>query len=190
MVRDSFAADQLALLDGVEHKVLADASNPIVVAALRTPSPLASEVTANLNSIGLMLPSTPLHECLARSTGQPLVVTSGNLEGQPLVFDVATAIQELPQTADLCLHHDRPILRPIDDSVVRVIAGRPTTVRLARGLAPLPLALDSDLPILALGGHQKAAIALSSGVQAVLGPHVGETVPSCVPREARDRLLR
>ncbi len=99
--------------------------------------------------------------------------TSGNREGQPLAFELNADKQELLDIADVWLDHDRPIARPIDDSVVRVIAGRSATVRLARGLAPLPLELMAD-PMLALGGHQKAAIALSNGAQSVLGPHVGD----------------
>jgi hydrogenase maturation protein HypF len=87
--------------------------------------------------------------------------------------------------ADVWLSHDREIIRPIDDSVVRVIAGRRATVRLARGLAPLPLDLPTIPPMMALGGHMKAAIAWSNGMQSVLGPHIGdlETLP------ARERYL-
>ena len=120
-----------------------------------------------------MLPTTPLHFHLACRANKPLVVTSGNLEGEPLAFDAESMHRDLRDVADAWLDHDRPIFRPIDDSVVRVIAGRTATIRLARGLAPLPLEL-STRPILALGGHQKAAIALSNGAQAVLGPHVGD----------------
>jgi hydrogenase maturation protein HypF len=121
-----------------------------------------------------MLPTTPLHWLLLRKCRRPLVVTSGNLEGEPLVFRHDEAVCRLRDVADLWLEHDRPILRPIDDGVVRLIAGRTATIRLARGYAPLPLALDVREPALALGGHQKVALALTNGTQAVLGPHVGD----------------
>jgi hydrogenase maturation protein HypF len=84
----------------------------------------------------------------------------------------------LAGTVDFFLHHDRPIVRPIDDSVVRIIAGRAVTIRLARGIAPLllelPAALRSGRHLLAVGGQQKGAIALFNGCQAHLGPHVGD----------------
>jgi hydrogenase maturation protein HypF len=74
----------------------------------------------------------------------------------------------LDSIADVWLEHDRPIRRPIDDSVVRVMAGRPVMIRLARGHAPLPLAMESEQPIL------ETSIALSNAAQAVLGPHIGD----------------
>ncbi len=173
MVANLAAADRLAVLGDAERQSLASPANPIVVVGLKQPSPLAAEVNESLDTIGIMLPTTPLHHELASRLGRPLVVTSGNLEGNPLAYDNAAAPRELAGVADAWLDHDRPIVRPIDDSVVRVIAGQAATIRLARGLAPLPLPLQTR-PMLALGGHQKAAIAISNGYQSVLGPHVGD----------------
>ena len=174
MVADRAAAERLAVVDDVERSALAAPENPIVVLRSRAGANLAPSVSDSLDTIGLMLPATPLHDRLARATGRPLVVTSGNVEGEPLAFDLDAAQRELSNVADVWLHHDRPIVRPIDDSVVRVVAGRAATVRLARGLAPLSLNLETRHRVVALGGHQKAAIALTGGAQAVLGPHVGD----------------
>lgn len=173
MVANLEAAEQLAILNDQERRTLASAANSIVILKSRCALSVAAEVTAGFNTIGLMLPTTPLHDQLVRGLDAPLVVTSGNIEGDPLAFDAEAAAGELRRVADLWLDHDRPIARPIDDSVVRIVAGRAMTVRLARGLAPLPLNL-STRPMLALGGHQKAAIALSNGAQCILGPHVGD----------------
>ncbi|MEX0679495.1 MAG: carbamoyltransferase HypF [Pirellulales bacterium] len=173
MVADLEAARRLAIIEHRERQSLSSPANPIVVVKSRNPSGVAKEVTEGLDTVGVMLPGTPLHFELALRFDRPLVVTSGNLEGDPLAFEDGAAQRELQGVADVCLDHDRPIIRPIDDSVVRLIAGRPATVRLARGLAPLPLDLKTR-PMLALGGHQKAAIALSNGAQSVLGPHVGD----------------
>jgi hydrogenase maturation protein HypF len=122
-----------------------------------------------------MLPTTPLHDLIAREFGRPLVCTSANLEGEPLEYEPDASQQRLAGIADLWLHHDRPIERPIDDSVVRVIHGRPVTIRLGRGLAPLSLDLAFSKPVLALGGHMKVAAAWSNGSQSVLGPHIDMT---------------
>lgn len=168
------SAQRLAFLDHQEQQALSDPANPIVLVRARSDSSLAPSVHPHLDTVGLMLPSTPLHALLARDVGRPLVCTSGNREGEPLEYQIERAEQNLTGICDLWLHHNRGIARPIDDSVVRVIAGRPVTIRLARGLAPLALDLPSTEPMLAAGGFQKASTAWSNGVQAVLGPHIGD----------------
>lgn len=167
-------ADQIAHVDETERRLLRDSSNPIVLLKSSGSAGIAPSVHPDLDSIGILLPTTALHDRLAREFGRPLVCTSGNVEGEPLEFDVESAERTLAPIADLWLHHDRTIERPIDDSVVRVIAGRPVTLRLARGLAPLPLDLPPGPPLVALGGHQKSAIAWCNGAQCALGPHIGD----------------
>lgn len=185
MVESFEAAEHLAELKDLERNQFCNVSAPIVVARARPGGCLAPSVHPQLDAVGLMRPTTPLHARLAREFGRPLVCTSGNQEGDPLEYEIAAAEERLAGIADVWLHHDREIMRPIDDSVVRVIAGRPVTIRLARGLAPLALDLPAMPPTLALGGYLKSAAAWSNGSQAVLGPHVGdqETLP------ARERYL-
>jgi hydrogenase maturation protein HypF len=166
-------ARRYALIDDMESGALMDRSNPIVLLRARA-SNIAEVVRPGLNKLGLMLPSTPLHALLCDSVARPLVCTSANREGEPLEYEVDAAEVNLADIADVWLHHDRPIARPIDDSVVQVIAGRCVTFRLGRGLAPLPLALPVATPQLAVGGHMKSAIAWHNGSQAALGPHIGD----------------
>jgi hydrogenase maturation protein HypF len=135
---------------------------------------LAAIIHPDLDCVGLMLPTTPLHAILAQACGRPLVCTSANREGDPLEYDVDHASQQLKGLCDSWIHHDREIVRPIDDSVVRVIGGRHVTIRLARGLAPVVLDLPSMPPMIAVGGFLKSAAAWSNGNQCVLGPHVGD----------------
>jgi hydrogenase maturation protein HypF len=170
-------AERLALLNDEERKLLTDPSGPIVVVRRRVEASLAADVAPEFESIGLMLPTTPLHAVLCDQFSLPLVCTSGNREGEPLVYERAKVEGELAGIADAWLHHDRPISRPIDDSVVRVIAGVPCYLRLARGFAPhvlpeLPGGLEKQF--VACGGEQKGAFALWNGSQAVLGPHLGD----------------
>lgn len=170
-------AESTSVFSSLERALLQSSAAPIVVVSasnLRLPH----EVTKGLSSIGLMLPTTALHEWLTRMVG-PLVVTSGNLEGDPIGFEDHRASQSLDSLADVLIDHDRPILRPIDDSVVRAMGRQQVTLRLARGLAPLTLDLGqtitaSDRHMLAVGGHQKVAVAVSNGVQQVLSPHLGD----------------
>jgi len=174
LVPDLAAAVQIARLDDAERRALSSAANPIVLLRRRSAVALASSLHPGLNTIGVLLPTTALHDQLARAFQGPLVCTSANREGDPLEYEPGAAERNLQGLADLWVHHDRPIERPIDDSVVRVIAGRVVTFRLARGLAPLPLDLPAGRPMVALGGHQKSAFAWCNGQQCALGPHIGD----------------
>jgi hydrogenase maturation protein HypF len=117
--------------------------------------------------LGVMLPYTPLHHLLMAAVGRPIVCTSGNLSDEPMAITTEDAIERLGPIADLLLTHDRPIVRPVDDSIVRVGPGGVQVLRRARGFAPLPMELrfeDRIAPtILALGGHLKNTVALSLG---------------------------
>jgi hydrogenase maturation protein HypF len=181
MVRSLADVERLAHVGERERRLLASAENPIVLLDMLpgTPEQLAPEIAPRLSSVGLMLPTTPLHHLLLAELPFPVVATSGNRGSEPIVLDEHTAVQELAGIADAFLVHDRPILRRVDDSVVRVCGERPTMLRLARGHAPLALPAVERLaqslpPLLATGPQQKAALALWSGSQAILSPHIGD----------------
>ncbi|MCX2951500.1 carbamoyltransferase HypF [Lentzea sp. NEAU-D7] len=162
MVRDLAEARTLSAVDGEAAELLQSPAAPIVV--------LPSH-TGGLD-VGLFLPYSPLHHLLIRGLGRPLVVTSGNRSGEPIVISDEEAAAKLGPMVDGILSHDRPILERYDDSVVR--AGR--MVRRARGFAPsrLPLPVASPAPVLALGAQLKHTAALAVGDHAVLGPHTGD----------------
>jgi len=173
MVASIDDARQLAVIGPLEAATLTEATNPIVLCSAHPDSSLAASVHPGLNCVGLMLPSTPQHLLLVNEIGLPCVVTSGNVNGAPLTYRDSDRT-ELHEVADVRLEHDREIVRPIDDSVVRCIANQRVTIRAARGIAPLRLDINTEQQILAVGGHQKVALALSNGQQAVLGPHIGD----------------
>lgn len=188
MVRSLAEAEKLAVLSDIERETLVAPANPIVLAEARADrqNGLGDGIHPGLREVGLFLPTTPLHQLLLERVGRPLVVTSGNVDGDPLATGPEAAERDLAGVSDVWLHHDRPIVHPIDDSVVGVIADRPMTIRNARGLAPLPLPAVERLArqiadagqqvpaILAVGGQQKNAIALFNGQQGVLAPHLGD----------------
>ena len=95
--------------------------------------------------------------------GGPLVATSGNISGEPVLTGNEEAAKRLAPIADAFLHHDRPIVRPADDPVYRRIGGRMRPMRLGRGCAPAELTLPwrQTEPLLAVGGHMKGALALA-----------------------------
>lgn len=176
MVSTVDAAKRLAEIDDSAHTALLSDANPIVLLPAKSGSGLAVEVHPGLNTVGVMLPTSPLHWLLLRDCERPLVVTSGNLEGRPLEVTPDSAQGALRDIVDLWLHHDRPIRQALDDSVIRIIAGRAVTLRLGRGLVPLPLpiSLIDKGHLFAVGGHQKSAFAMSNGSQSILGPHIGD----------------
>ncbi len=167
---------RVARLDAAAAEALADPARPIVLVPLRQDAGLAAGIAPGLGEVGALLPYSPLHHLLARGFGAPLVATSGNVSGDPVVTDPDEAEALLGAVADGFLHHDRPIVRPADDPVLRPIAGAPRPLRLGRGTAPLELELPRALPepVLATGGHMKATIALAWERRAVVSPHVGD----------------
>ncbi|MBD3812384.1 MAG: carbamoyltransferase HypF [Betaproteobacteria bacterium] len=155
---------------------LASAQRPIVLLPKRAESGLSNLIAPGLAEIGCLLPYSPLHDLLLADFGGPLVATSGNLSGEPVLTDNLEAQTRLAHLADAFLHHDRPIVRPADDPVYRPIAGAPRPLRLGRGNAPLELGLPAALPepVLALGSHMKNTLCLAWGSRAVISPHIGE----------------
>ena len=149
------------ILDEAEARACVDPARPIVVARRRPTCPLSRGLAPGLGQLGVFLPYSPLHHLILAAFGRPLVATSGNVSGEPVITVPAEAERRLAAVADRFLHHDRPILRPADDCVVRVIAGRARPIRLGRGMAPLEIDLPEPLaePTLAVGGHLKSSIA-------------------------------
>jgi hydrogenase maturation protein HypF len=174
---DGLAAVTAAFeLDPAAREALLDPSRPIVLLPLHGATGLAAGIAPGLRDIGALLPYSPLHQLLLEAFGGPVVATSGNVSGEPVLTDAAEATARLAAVADAFLHHDRPIVRPADDSVVRVVAGRARPIRLGRGLAPLELELPNPLPypVLAAGAHLKNTVALAWGRRIVVSPHIGD----------------
>jgi hydrogenase maturation protein HypF len=167
---------QHAIPSDAEAELLASPVRPIVLVTRRPSSTLADNVAPALREIGAFLPYSPLHQLLLEGFGGPLVATSGNISGEPVLTVNEEAAQRLQHVADAFLHHDRPIIRPADDPVFRRIGGRMRPLRLGRGCAPVELTLPwrQPVPLLAVGGHMKGALALSWDDRVVVSPHIGE----------------
>jgi len=185
----------------LEAQLLKSTEAPIVL--LRKLNKGLQPLISDNDYIGVMLPYTPFHHLLMVELQAPIVATSGNLADEPICIDNQEAIASLGNIADLFLVHNRDIVQPVDDSVVRVIGDRPVILRRSRGYAPTPITKDSpqspftrgkkkilpplqgglggikpllvaDRRILALGGHLKNAIALSINNSIILSQHIGD----------------
>jgi len=165
-----------------EESLLCSPEAPIVLLHRRRApcSPLFAQVAPGNPNLGVMLPSNPLHHLLMAELRFPVVATSGNLSDEPICTDEREAIERLRGIADAFLVHNRPIVRHVDDSIVRVIAGREMVLRRSRGFAPLPIALphqpatNDHQPALAVGAHLKNSVALAVGKQVFISQHIGD----------------
>ena len=156
---------------------LAEPAAPILLLA-RAGAALPEAVAPGQPTLGWMLPYTPLHHLLLDAFGGPLVMTSGNLSGEPQVIDNDAARAKLSSFADAFLMHDRAILRRLDDGVERLLPSGPMILRRARGRVPETLALPEGFAtapnVLAVGGQMKGALCLTKGGRALLSHHLGD----------------
>lgn len=136
---------------------------------------VSAEIAPGNPFIGAMLPYTPLHYILLSLLQKPVVATSGNLSDEPIVYDNVEAFDRLGKIADYFLLHNRPILRPVDDSVVRVVADQMVVIRRARGFAPLPVPVNMTFDqVMAVGGHMKNTIAIPVNQSVITSQHIGD----------------
>jgi len=170
------AARECLQLDEITAEAIRDPARPIVLAKKRADFPLSKLLAPGLSELGVFLPYSPLHHQLLADYGKPIVATSGNISGEPVITDNQEAQERLAGVADAFLHHNRPIIRPADDPVIRPMAGAARLIRPGRGIAPLERELPEKLPqaILATGGHMKNTVALAWDKRVVVSPHVGE----------------
>jgi hydrogenase maturation protein HypF len=189
-------ARSLVQMEDAHERLLTSVARPIVLAVARVD---LSWVAPGNDSLGVMLPSTPLH-LLLFDEGAPrtLVMTSANRSSEPIAYEDADAFVRLDGIADAFLVGERPIARRVDDSVISVdrVGGRtqPFMIRRSRGYAPLPVAsLESDRPILAVGADLKNAIALVVRGEVFVSQHIGdlgEAETDRAFRETAEDLLR
>lgn len=180
------ALSKACAVSDAERRLLTAPEAPIVLVR-RADASIAAAAAPAAPWLGALLPYTPLHHLLLRELGFALVATSGNLSEEPISIDTAEALARLEGVADAFLTHDRPIVRPVEDSVVRVVGGRPLMLRRARGYAPGPIALPRAAPgLLAAGGHLKATVGLSTTGQVIVWPHIGD-LESAAGRAAHGR---
>ncbi|HEX4341202.1 MAG TPA: carbamoyltransferase HypF [Polyangiaceae bacterium] len=178
MARDLDVIRRYCVVSSDEERLLTSTEGPIVLLAMSGAASLPDVVAPGHRTLGFMLPTTPLHVLLLERLETPVVMTSGNVSDAPPVIDDDEARERLGPIADHVLSHDRLIANRIDDSVVRVLDGRPCVLRRARGYAPSPIRLPHGVedapPLLAYGGELKGTFCLLDRGNAVLSQHQGD----------------
>jgi hydrogenase maturation protein HypF len=196
LCKDVAMAHGLAVLSQHETALLSGEARPIVLVEARKESPLCAGIAPDLKHVGLLLAYAPLQHLLFESVDFPLVATSANISGEPILYQLETVLTQLCAEpialVDAVLDYNREIYNPCDDSLVQSIHGETVTLRLGRGLAPVYLPWQDRLEkkhrqsqqawsinappgaCLAVGAQQKSSLALLQDGQAVLAPYLGD----------------
>jgi hydrogenase maturation protein HypF len=181
MSRDIASVESYCIVTHDDRATLLSSRRPIVILRRRDDARVSPSIAPANNTIGVMLPYTPLHYLLfSDSPSDPsefpaLVMTSGNLSDEPIVMSNEDAWERLAPVADCFLFHNRDIYMRTDDSVVRTFAGKERVLRRSRGYVPHPVDLGMPLTeILACGGELKNTFCLTKDHYAILSQHIGD----------------
>jgi hydrogenase maturation protein HypF len=193
MVPDVAAAERFCIVSDAARVALTGIRRPIVILPRHPDSPVTAELAPGNNTLGVMLPYTPLHQLLFEDRGefQALVMTSGNLSEEPIVTSNREAAARLGKVADAFLFHNRDIHTRVDDSVVRIFENQERVLRRSRGYAPFPVALRLPVAeILACGAELKSTFCLTKDHHAFLSQHIGDLENYETLRFYQETLLR
>lgn len=187
MARDISVIEQYCTVNAQERELLTSSAAPIVLLRKKgfgngelthDYSPIAPSIAPGQNTLGFMLPYTPLHHLILKRMHRPIVLTSGNFSDEPQCIDNDEAREKLGKIADYFLFHNRDIVNRVDDSVVRVIGNQVQVIRRARGYAPTPIKLppgfDNIPPILAMGSELKNTFCILREGEAIISQHLGD----------------
>ncbi len=159
-----------------EETLVLSKEKPVVIVSRSDDGPVCEAVAPGIDRLGVFLPYTPLHCLLLEGVGRPVVATSANVSDEPIITECDELIDKLGKVIDLVLDHDREIVNANDDSVMQVVSGESSFLRMARGFAPRSVSLPfkSEKKILALGAHQKDTISLVIDDKLIMSPHIGD----------------
>ena len=196
MARDLKVISQYCTISKTEKELLTNYAAPIVLLRRKesgkspqkscvqsvVKNAIAASVAPDQNTLGFMLPYTPLHHLILRELDIPLVMTSGNLTSEPQCIDNKEVRNKLRGIADYFLFHNREIVNRVDDSIARIINSEHSSqiqiLRRARGYAPAPINLPADFPetppILGMGSELKNTFCLVRDGQAIVSQHIGD----------------
>ncbi|MDZ8138308.1 MAG: carbamoyltransferase HypF [Nostoc sp. DedQUE04] len=178
MARNIEVIEEYCSINAKEKELLTSSAAPIVLLQATGKKVVAPSIASKQNTLGFMLPYTPLHHLILRRMNRPIVLTSGNLADEPQCIDNEEAREKLGTIADYFLFHNREIINRVDDSVVRVLGDKVQTIRRARGYAPasisLPLGFHKVPQILAMGSELKNTFCLLREGKVILSQHLGD----------------
>jgi len=167
---------EYAVIHEEEKAHITGAIKPIVIVCAKRGTNLSQHVAPLIDRLGVFLPYTPLHRLLFETINFPLIATSANISDEPIIVKAEEIAHRLGNVVDGILSHNRTIVNALDDSVIQIAQGRIVMLRMGRGFAPHTISSTAPFnkSVLALGAHQKSAIALGIKKNMVLSGHIGD----------------
>lgn len=175
MCKDLFMAEKIAVIDKDEKELLDSKIKPIVILKVKK-SALPSNLAPNLDKIAIFLPPTALHLLLFEMIDFPIIATSANISGEPIIYNQEELLKKLKNSIDFILDNDREIINPSDDSLAFVVGGKAHFLRTSRGIRPKIVKSDFDIKgtFLALGAELKNEFCIYKDGLLFLSPYIGD----------------
>ena len=161
MIKNIETVKKYCKVGELEERILTGIKKPIVILDQQEGYDLPGNITPNQKTIGVMIPYTPIHILLFAEKLKVLIMTSANTNGLPIEYKDSSARESLSGIVDYFLMHNREIYVPVDDSVLKVVGGKQTIIRRARGFVPEPFKATNMREILACGPNMKNTFCIS-----------------------------
>ena len=176
MFRSLEQLQEYAVIEEEEKAHIIGAIKPIVIVRAKSGTNLSMHVAPLIDRLGVFLPYTPLHRLLFETIDFPLIATSANISDEPIIVKAEEIAHRLGNVVDAIVTHDRTIVNALDDSVIQIVQGHVVMLRMGRGFAPHTISSTAPFnkSVLALGAHQKSAIALGIKKNMILSGHIGD----------------
>lgn len=171
------AVEKVCAMSEAERAKLTSLLRPIVLLKRLNKEVLLSELIApNIDRLGVFLPYTPLHVMLFKYLKNPIIATSANHSGEPIITHEEALVEKLGGVCRYYLDYNREIINASDDSVLQFVGDKMLMMRSSRGVAPRSMRIKhpEERKILAVGAHQKNAIAIYMHNQVILSPYIGD----------------
>ena len=176
MFKDINSIKSYVELTPKEEEFLSSKEKPIVLIKKKKEFNLSQLLAPNINHLGCFIAYTPLHHLLFRYLNNPIIATSANLKGEPIIISKDEIIEKLSNVVDFVLDFNRDILNASDDSVIQIVDNDITKIRNARGYSPTAFSFEnkSKKKILSLSANQKSTISLYFENNLILSPYIGD----------------
>ncbi len=166
MVANVEKAEALVHVSEEEKQWLTSPVRPILLARRKEKAAILPLVADKVPKLGICLPSTGFYVLLTQAVDEPLIVTSANRSGEPMLFreEEARDFYESHQEIAGFFTYDRDILRPADDSVLQVVGNQMQLLRRTRGFLPEPVLRKGPAgSVLATGADMEPGFCLTGG---------------------------
>jgi hydrogenase maturation protein HypF len=169
MAKNIEVLKKYAKITEYEKKILLSKSSPIVLVEKIG----LDEASPGLNSIGVFLPYTGLHNILfSYLKSDFLVMTSSNIPGEAMI---TTDKEAFSIDADIYLLHNRKIPNRVDDSVVKLWKDHTFFIRKSRGYVPEPIAVSYNKKIMSIGADENITGAISNEKNVYATQYIGNS---------------